>query len=175
MSLFLIACDGSDPAERAVAMAGRHAAALGGRLVLLHVVGPDSLSAGVRSLARVEHLIEPHRGGDMPGISRLPSWVSEFRPAPADLREEHDTAQALGRQVLERAQAVAQGCGFDGAIERVLRDGSAAEEIITCAREQKADLIALGSRGLGVWRSALLGSVSTRVLHESERACLVVP
>lgn len=50
---------------------------------------------------------------------------------------------------------------------RLLSDGAAATSIVDCARNQGFDLIAMPSRGLGKFRSLLLGSVTERVLHDS--------
>ena len=51
--------------------------------------------------------------------------------------------------------------------------GSPAEEIVRAAEELDADLIVLGSRGLGVVRSVLLGSVSQGVLNHARSPVLV--
>jgi len=56
----------------------------------------------------------------------------------------------------------------------VVRTGSPAEEITDAAKALGADLIVMGSRGLGGVRSALLGSVSDRVLHLAHCPVLVV-
>jgi len=175
MSCFLVACDGSEPSERALALAARHASALAARIVLLHVVGPGSLPESSRALARVEHLIGDHGGGGLPGIARLPSWVAEFREPSRAVGEQHEAAAAFGRQVLQRAQNLAEHHGLGGAVATEMRDGDAAEQILACAGDHEVDLVALGSRGLGALESVLLGSVSTRVLHAGHRPCLIVP
>jgi nucleotide-binding universal stress UspA family protein len=55
----------------------------------------------------------------------------------------------------------------------VLLRGDAAEEIIKYAREQKTDLIVAGSNGLGPVRAWLLGSVSRKLAHYSDRSVLI--
>jgi nucleotide-binding universal stress UspA family protein len=51
--------------------------------------------------------------------------------------------------------------------------GEPATEIVRLASERDADLIVLGSRGLGAVAGAFLGSVSREVLHEADRPVLV--
>jgi nucleotide-binding universal stress UspA family protein len=52
--------------------------------------------------------------------------------------------------------------------------GDAAEEIINFVREQRISLIVAGSNGLGPVRAWLLGSVSRKLVHYSERSVLIV-
>jgi nucleotide-binding universal stress UspA family protein len=52
--------------------------------------------------------------------------------------------------------------------------GEAAAEIVRIARESGADLIVLGARGLNPLKRLVLGSVSTKVLHDAPCDVLVV-
>jgi len=54
------------------------------------------------------------------------------------------------------------------AVKRVLKKGDPAEEIVRSAREEKAGLIVMPTHGLGAFRRFLLGSVTAKVLHDSE-------
>jgi nucleotide-binding universal stress UspA family protein len=56
----------------------------------------------------------------------------------------------------------------------VTRAGDPREEILATAEELGADLVVLGSRGLGELRPALLGSVSRAVVARSRRPVVVV-
>jgi nucleotide-binding universal stress UspA family protein len=47
-------------------------------------------------------------------------------------------------------------------------EGEAAETIVRCARETGADLIMMPTRGQTRFRSLMLGSVTTSVLHDAE-------
>lgn len=57
----------------------------------------------------------------------------------------------------------------------VNRDDDVAAVILAVAADVDADVIVLGTRGLGGMKSLMLGSVSHAVLHHADRAVLVVP
>lgn len=57
----------------------------------------------------------------------------------------------------------------------VVRTGRAEGEILQCAAEQKADLIVMGTHGLGGYRKMFFGSVTERVLRGSSVPVLAVP
>jgi nucleotide-binding universal stress UspA family protein len=58
---------------------------------------------------------------------------------------------------------------------RQLRDGSPVEVLLAVAEDEDADLIVLGSRGLGVYPEVLLGSTSTQVAQNATRPVTIVP
>jgi nucleotide-binding universal stress UspA family protein len=57
--------------------------------------------------------------------------------------------------------------------ETEILEGSPADKILEVARAHGAELIVIGSRGRGAVTGALLGSVSSDVVHRSDRAVLV--
>ena len=59
-------------------------------------------------------------------------------------------------------------------VTKVSRRGYAADEIADYADEVDAELIIMGSKGWGAFRSAVLGSTSQGVLHRSDRDVLVI-
>jgi len=79
---------------------------------------------------------------------------------------EHDS------ETLQEAAELAAENGVD--VETALLKGRPADEIVTYADTIDADLIVVGSRGHGAVASAVIGSVSRGVLHESRRPVLVV-
>ena len=54
------------------------------------------------------------------------------------------------------------------------REGDPAKVILDVAKEQDADLIVVGARGLTGIRSFLLGSVSSKLAHHTECSLLIV-
>jgi nucleotide-binding universal stress UspA family protein len=59
-------------------------------------------------------------------------------------------------------------------IQSRILSGNVVDKICGCAEEVNADLVLVGSRGLGNIGSLVLGSVSERVVHKSTRSVLVV-
>ena len=95
---------------------------------------------------------------------------------PADMRgyESYDRLlgerQEHGRGLLEQIATEADG----DLLETELIGGSAPDAIARVARVQKADEIVVGARGLSRAR-ALLGSVSSELLHVADRPVVVIP
>ncbi len=77
------------------------------------------------------------------------------------------------RAALDRAQTLVrqEGCEADAEI----LEGTPPEQIVELARARNAPLIVVGSRGLGAVAGALLGSVSSAIIHRADRPVLVVP
>lgn len=59
-------------------------------------------------------------------------------------------------------------------IERLIEDGPPGVAICDVANERRVDVIVIGSRGRGAIKRALLGSVSTHVVHNAPCPVLVV-
>src|ERR1035438_4843720 len=53
-------------------------------------------------------------------------------------------------------------------VRRLLLDGDPASEIVDCARREEAGLIVMPTHGYGPFRRLLLGSVTAKVLHDSD-------
>ncbi|WFO74657.1 universal stress protein [Desulfurococcaceae archaeon MEX13E-LK6-19] len=77
-----------------------------------------------------------------------------------------------GRSLIIEAKELAKKHGVD--VEVSLRRGHPADEIIREAKEWKADLIIMGSRGLGGFEKLLLGSVSDSVARLAPCPVLIV-
>jgi nucleotide-binding universal stress UspA family protein len=85
---------------------------------------------------------------------------------PARLQQEADAyAQKILRDAVERLPAAIP-------VTTILRHGKAGHEIVAQARGGNYDAIVMGARGLGRV-GALIGSVSTYVLHHAETAVFV--
>jgi nucleotide-binding universal stress UspA family protein len=133
----VIATDGSESAEQAVAAGARVARTLGTTAVLVYVRPP------------IGALGEPY------------------------YQEKLTEQMAYARAALDRARTLVseQGCEADAEI----LEGNPADQLVELARARDAHLIVVGSRGLGAVAGALLGSVSSAIIHRADRPVLVVP
>lgn len=88
-------------------------------------------------------------------------------------QEKLSEQMAYAHAALDRARTLLrrEGCEADAEI----LEGTPGEQIVELARARNAPLIVVGSRGLGAVTGALLGSVSSAVVHRSDRPVLVVP
>jgi nucleotide-binding universal stress UspA family protein len=68
--------------------------------------------------------------------------------------------------------ALADAAGVDATVEVI--EGNAASELLHIAELREADLIVVGSRGLGALSSAFVGSVSRWILSHAHIPVLVV-
>jgi len=100
------------------------------------------------------------------------------RPAPSPVLGDPYYQRALARE-LERSRAAlaaAVGLAEERGVECEAEslEGDPAEEIARFARDRRADLVVVGSRGLGPFRGAVMGSVSSGVVRRAGRPVFVV-
>ena len=99
------------------------------------------------------------------------------RHAPTPVLGEPFYQRSLSADVHHANETVAIAAGLACAAgveaESEVLAGDPAERIVELARLRDADLIVVGSRGLGTVAGALLGSVSRDVLHQADRPVLV--
>lgn len=94
--------------------------------------------------------------------------VDSSRYQPGEVSEQTEESHSL----LDGALTKALQAGVDAEAEIV--EGNPAREIVDAAKLRGADMIIVGSRGLGKLSSMFLGSVSRAVLGEADRPVLVV-
>lgn len=77
-----------------------------------------------------------------------------------------------GRKVLENTKKIVDS--FGRASSTRLETGQVADTIVNVAKDEKSDLIVIGSRGLTGAKRFLLGSVSNSVSHHAPCPVLIV-
>jgi nucleotide-binding universal stress UspA family protein len=81
--------------------------------------------------------------------------------------------ETSARHILDQAVESADTSGLPAPVARTVTIGPAATAILEAA--EAADLVVVGSRGLGGFKGALLGSVSHHLAHRSTCPVVVVP
>jgi nucleotide-binding universal stress UspA family protein len=72
-------------------------------------------------------------------------------------------------------KAIAEECCFPKGTELRLRAGDPAEQLVAIAEKEDAELLVVASQGEGRIRAALLGSVSSALMHTCPCPVVVVP
>jgi len=143
----VVAVDGSGPSLRAVEFAAAIAKVTGGRLTLIHAIDP--------ALIRLLPLDSAFAGATRLGL---------------DIGKMEENLRKDALRQLERCGRICESAGVPYtsrvAMERPTRAIADAAE--------KADLVVMGSRGLGAFSGAVLGSLSHRVIGETSKPVLVV-
>ncbi|MDN6731804.1 MAG: universal stress protein [Atopostipes suicloacalis] len=88
------------------------------------------------------------------------------------LKRDNEALEKSKKRLLENSLEFFED--YPGKVKTVLRKGDPAEEILAEAEENDYHLIVMGSKGLGVFTRALLGSVSTKVLNHTETNVYIV-
>jgi nucleotide-binding universal stress UspA family protein len=84
-----------------------------------------------------------------------------------------DRYGTAAKRLLDDVVDHADASGLRAPIDRVLIEGHPAQAMVDAA--QGADLVVVGSRGLGNVRGMLLGSVSHHLVHHASCPVVVVP
>lgn len=146
---FLVGVDGSEHGWKALDVAAELAKASEAELLVVHVVPPESLPRGLQQFAKVE---------GMP-----------IEEVSARYRFE----RSIGDNITNEAEARARKRGLTRIATRVV-EGNPADQIVEQARSDGADMLFLGSRGLGDVKGLLMGSVSHKVMHLAPCTCVAV-
>lgn len=81
--------------------------------------------------------------------------------------------EAIERHVAEAATSYDDG--FPVSVETKVVLGHAGTQILEAAAEHDAELVVLGSRGLGGFKGLMIGSVTTYAVHHLQTPLLIVP
>ncbi|MEO9873918.1 MAG: universal stress protein [Anderseniella sp.] len=152
--------DGSVHAQMALDMSIEFAAKYDAELILLNIGVPDDnipeelYNAAARELEKVES------SGQETGV-------------PPHKSQRLRVLGYIGHMLLDNAQKQAEQNGVKR-VETVIDLGDAGERIVHHAKQRSADLIVMGSRGLGELKGLVIGSVSHKVFHLAPCSCVTV-
>ena len=141
----LIAVDGSRHALKSVEIGAEVAKGLGAQVLLYHVVKPYNLPDSLKAFAKAEHM------------------------ATIDA----DLLKKGAQHLLAKSLDAARKAGVKE-VEIETEEGPIARSIVARAKSFKADLIVIGSRGMGDVEGLLRGGVSHRVEMLARCPVLVV-
>jgi nucleotide-binding universal stress UspA family protein len=130
----LVAVDGSGHSMKAVDYAASIAAALKAQLIVLYVLKTRELPKGMENYADVEHIT----GGN------------------------DEILRKVSNDLVNEAKEQAAKSGAADIIGEVI-EGPVARTVVSRAKHHNADMIAIGSRGMGNIEATLRGGVSHRV------------
>ena len=168
----LVATDGSDHANKAVDLATDMAAKYGAELTVLSVVEGGALTEDARRLA-AEKGVDCDSVLDIPQLAAIAPEAGSVAPDVEAIlaggRIQAKLAEVIMEEARDRAAAV-RGADIRGHTE----SGDAAEAILRVAEDEGADVIFMGSRGLGALKGLLVGSVSRKVSHLANCTCITV-
>lgn len=169
----LLAVDGSYHAQRATDLAAELADKLKANLFIVHVLMHNRPGAELVRMAEVEHLVEQAHAIAVPNTPYAQGQYFEILNRPSIDAENARVISALGDQIVARAKARCRDLGVDTA-KTFVRAGDYADEILEVAQDIGADMVVVGSRGLGTVKSTVLGSVSQKLLHHADCTVTVV-
>lgn len=129
------------------------------------VLAIDGSSASDKALKFLIRTINPTPDGP----DREPIMVTVVHAMPY---LKYPEVKEAGKALVRRYGDKLAKSGFQ--IREALKLGKPAHEILTVAKNNKADLIVTGAKGLGAIGRVLLGSVSTRVVQHAHCGVLVV-
>ena len=170
----VVPTDGSAHAKKAIDLAGDIAEKYGARMVILHVLLRHSSESDIESLC-AENAMPEALAKKFAELRE--NWIdmsaASGEPGPLFILVPDDLLKEAGDLVLKNARLRAESKGVKDIAVQIV-DGSPADKIIAVAEKENADMIFMGSRGLGKVAGVLMGSVSHKVSHLSKCTCVTV-
>lgn len=140
----VVPVDGSEHAKKAVEFAVDWAKVHDGQIHLIHIPEPP---AGDEVLVM---------GG-----------------ASVTIYATREELEQIGQTIIDAATKMVKELGLND-VDGSISIGNPARQIVKKAEDLKADMIVMGTRGLGDWKSLLVGSVSHKVMQMAPCTCVTV-
>ncbi len=146
----LVASDASAASNRALKMAAQFAVQNDAELLIVHVIRDMQIPFEIKEIPELE-------------FNRFEIFN--------DAREE--VMRKVAEKILRAARERAEKAGVEK-IETAIGTGDPATGILDFAKRRNADMIVVGTRGLGKLKGTVLGSVSRKIANNAETTCLIV-
>jgi nucleotide-binding universal stress UspA family protein len=166
----LVPTDGSEHAKKAVILAADIADKYDSCMVVLHVLSKDPLPESLVRMAASEHITPPR---SQPSIAPTPEGKFFASTISGQKDENPEIRRFVAERLLADAEKIAKDKGVED-VHCVVEDGDPVKQILRHAEEDDANLIVMGSRGLGDLQGLLMGSVSHKVCQLSPCSCITV-
>lgn len=167
----LVALDGSERSDQALSLAGDMALKYNARVVLVHTLLHAASISELEDIAERYGFSEQIKK-DFDDIDIVPVLMDVIGSERALLYVPVAVLRIVGKLYIEKAASHLAEKGLSN-IKTYVVGGEPAPEILHYAQSEDADLIVMGSRGLGDVKSLMLGSVSHKVLQQSKCPCLL--
>lgn len=169
----LVPTDGSDHANKAIELASDLASKYGAKIVLLHAMLHNTSVYDLKTMGeRLKAAPEVIEQLDQVAQAIVDASATGYG-GPVFLPAPYQTLRAIGELVLENAKQRAASAGVTN-VDLRMADDPPADAVLRVADETGADMIVMGSRGLGKIADMLLGSVSHKVSHLAKCTCVTV-
>ncbi len=146
----LVATDASAASNRALKMAAQLSSQYDAELIIVHVIRDMQIPFEIKEIPELES-----------------DTIESFASAREEImRKVAETVLKEARQKAEKAGAIN--------VQTTIGTGDPATSILDMAKRRKADMIVIGTRGLGKLKGQILGSVSRKITHNAETSCLIV-
>jgi len=173
MTSIIIATDGSLSAERAVHIGADIAKSRKADVCVVSVLDGRPIPESIIAMAETEHLVAQSANAHVANIANVPTWMMEGVRAAAQTEEMIDIRHAVADLAMEKARTILGEAGVTSIIEQI-SEGDAADTILQAAERDGAEMIVMGTRGLGALKSIFIGSTSRQVAENAECSCVTV-
>jgi universal stress protein A len=137
--------DFSEPSYKALETANELARHFNAEIILIHILSPVFIYPATALT---------------PGLTK----TSEINDVERDEMAYKSLSMTLKEKVSDSIKS-----------RSIMGKGSPAEEIVRCAKEEKVDLILIGTHGFTGWRHLILGSVAEKVVRLASCPVITIP
>tara|TARA_R110002072_G_scaffold1084_10_gene8970 strand:- start:967 stop:1494 length:528 start_codon:yes stop_codon:yes gene_type:complete len=169
----IVPTDGSDHADKALDLAFDIAEKYAAEVIVLHVILRSQsvfdllgLAKKLHADAAVTNRLQELCDASIEAVSTPYGGIVSL-PAPDNIIE------IVGELICADAKTRAEAKELTG-IRTYTVEGSPIERILAAEEHENADMIVMGSRGLGKFDELFMGSVSHKVSHLSKSTCVTV-